>query len=47
MVWLQLQYSNLGKSVEQIATADLLVVMLFANAWLVVRQIGMPTGTGS
>ena len=33
--------------IEQIATADLLVVMLFANAWRMVRQKGMPNGAGS
>ena len=38
----------LGRNrIEQIATADLLVVMLFANAWRMVRQKGMPTGAGS
>jgi len=33
--------------VEQIAAADLLAVMLFANEWRVVRQKGMPAGTSS
>jgi len=33
--------------VEQIATADLLVVMLFANVCRIFRQKGMPTGAGS
>jgi len=33
--------------VEQIAAADLIAVMLFANAWRVVRQKGMPAGASS
>lgn len=33
--------------IEQIATADLLVVMLFAHIWRMVRQKGMPTDAGS
>jgi hypothetical protein len=39
--------NNLGRNrIEQDATADLLVVMLFAHAWQMVRQKGMPTGAG-
>ena len=33
--------------IEQIATADLLVVMLFAHVWRIECQKGMPTGAGS
>ena len=33
--------------VEQIAEADLLAVMLFADVWFVVEQKGMPAGAGS
>jgi hypothetical protein len=33
--------------IEQDATADLLVVMLFANTWRMVKQKSMPTGAGS
>jgi hypothetical protein len=33
--------------VEQIAKADLLAVMLFANVWLLVEQKGMPASAGS
>jgi hypothetical protein len=32
--------------IEQYATADLLVVMLFANVCRMVRQKGIPTGAG-
>jgi len=33
--------------IEQIAKADLLVIMLFAHAWRMIWQKGMPTGAGS
>jgi len=33
--------------IEQIAAADLLAVMLFANGWQMIRQKGMPAGASS
>jgi len=33
--------------VEQIAAADLLAVMLFANVWRMAWQKGMPAGASS
>jgi len=39
--------SRYKNGIEQIATADLLVVMLFANASRINRQKVMPTGAGS